>query len=161
MSNEIAEKKLLEQLGLPDFRHMTKDKFMSFASLSKDVDPEVAKAAISQFPEFAKLSLEALTDSNEVLKKTLDENTESSKRVFYIQDQLIESLKGCLDKEDITFEEKKYYIDKMMDVAKMADKKDSENKHFNWKIASTAGIAVVAVLGVGIAALGGKVDFNA
>ncbi|WP_156951394.1 hypothetical protein [Lacrimispora aerotolerans] len=46
MSETITEQKVLNKLDIPDFRHMTKDKVMGFASMLPDMDPEVAKKAL-------------------------------------------------------------------------------------------------------------------
>lgn len=47
MKRITSEKQLLKQLGISDFRHMTKDKLLAFTSSIDKVDPEVAKTAIS------------------------------------------------------------------------------------------------------------------
>ena len=48
----------------------------------------------------------------------------------------------------------------MMEVAKMAEAKDTEGKQFNWKIVGSAAAAVVVVLGIGASLLGGNSDFH-
>lgn len=53
-----SEQDVLNELNIPDWRHMSKDKIMAFASQIPNMSPEVAKAAIAQFPEFVKLSTE-------------------------------------------------------------------------------------------------------
>ena len=53
MSKTLTEQKVLKKLGIPDFRHMTKDKVVRFASMLPKMNPEVAKKALEQFPEFA------------------------------------------------------------------------------------------------------------
>lgn len=58
MKRTLSEKKVLKKLGIPDFRHMTKDKVVEFASMLSRMDPEVAKKALEQFPEYAKNVLE-------------------------------------------------------------------------------------------------------
>ena len=69
MSKQLSEVEVLKQLDIPDFRHMTKDKVINFASMLQNMDPEVAKKAIEQFPEFAKMSLEAFKEYRTVLEK--------------------------------------------------------------------------------------------
>ena len=46
MKRTIKEKKVLKKLGIPDFRHMTKDKIIKFATMLPYMDPLVAKAAL-------------------------------------------------------------------------------------------------------------------
>lgn len=60
MSKPLTEKQVLKKLGIPDFRHMTKAKVMQFATMLPYMDPEVAKMALEQFPEFAKRATEIL-----------------------------------------------------------------------------------------------------
>lgn len=50
---QLTEQEVLEILDIPDFRHMSKDKVMKFASELPNMDPQVAKTALLQFPEFA------------------------------------------------------------------------------------------------------------
>lgn len=160
MNRDIKEQELLNTLDIPDFRHMTKDKVMSFASMLQNMDPEVAKKAIEQFPEFASMALQALSDYKGVMEKTLDENSESSKQCFNVFNEVLSALKQCASKEDLPFEEKQYYIEKMMDIARMAESKDSENKGFNWKMIGLASLVVLSVIGVGAGALGGKFNLS-
>lgn len=50
MKYTLSEKKVLKKLGIPDFRHMTKDKVMSFATMLPYMDPEVAKKGARAVP---------------------------------------------------------------------------------------------------------------
>ena len=52
MQRTISEQQVLQRLGIQDFRHMTKDKIMRFATMLPYMDPEVAKKALEQFPAF-------------------------------------------------------------------------------------------------------------
>jgi len=160
MDNVLSEQMVLSQLNISDFRHITKDKVMAFASMLQNMEPEVAKKAIGQFPEFAKMSLEVLKDYKEVMENTLDKNAESSKQCYAIYDGVASALQGCLNVDDLPFEEKKYYIDKMMEVAKMAERKDTENKDFNWKVIRLGAVAVVAIVGIGASVLGGNTSIK-
>ena len=160
MSNQLTEREVLQQLNIPDFRHITKDKVMTFASMLQNMEPDVAKKALEQFPEFAKMALEVMNDYKGVMEKTLDENSASSKQCFDIYNEVMNALKSCLAKDDISFEEKKYYIDKMMEIAKMAESKDSENKGFNWKVIGLGTLAVFTAVGIGASILGGNANIK-
>lgn len=160
MSNQLTERKVLQQLNIPDFRHITKDKVMTFASMIQNMEPEVAKKALEQFPEFAKMTLEVLKDYKGIMEKTLNENLASSKQCYDIYNEVMDALKSCLAKDDLPFEEKKYYIEKMMEIAKMAESKDAENKEFNWKMISLGTLAVFTVVGIGASVLGGSANIK-
>lgn len=160
MGNQLTEQQVLKKLGISDFRHITKDKVMDFASMLQSMEPEVAKKALEQFPEFAKMTLEVMSEYKGVLEKSLDENSASSKQCFDIYNTVLDTLKTCVDKENLPFEEKKYYLDKMMEIAKMAESKDTENKKLNWGIISAGAVAVIAVVGIGASLLGGNTSFK-
>lgn len=49
MARTLTEQKVLKKLGIPDFRHMTKDKIVQFASVLPRMDPEVAKKHLNSF----------------------------------------------------------------------------------------------------------------
>ena len=123
MSKELSEAEVLKKLDIPDFRHMTKDKIINFASMLENMDPEVAKKAIEQFPDFAKMTLQAFKEYRTVLEKTLDASKESSEDCFKLFDKVITALEKCASQEGITFEEKKYYLDNMIEIARMVEKK--------------------------------------
>lgn len=156
----MSEQEVLQQLGIPDFRHMSKDKVMAFASMLNSMEPEVAKKAIEQFPQFAKMSLEALEDYRHVMEQALEQNSVNTKQCYDIYNDIISALRSCVSQENISFEEKKYFIEQMKEIAQMASKKDSENKTFLWKILGIAAtLCLVVVAGAG-ALIGGKFSLN-
>lgn len=54
MNKTLTEKQVLKKLGIPDFRHLSKEKMIKLATMLPHMDPEVAKKALEQFPELAK-----------------------------------------------------------------------------------------------------------
>lgn len=162
MARTLTEQKVLKKLGIDDFRHLTKDKVITMASMLDKMDPEVAKKAIEQFPEFAHTMKDILKDYKQSLDKALEENGESVKSYYASCDAIIGSLQKELDKDNLTFEEKKYIIDKMIEVNKMKGDKDSENKKFIATLAAFGVAAVGIATTVLVSALGGntKVEMN-
>ncbi len=160
MSNILTEKQVLEVLDIPDFRHMTKDKVMEFASMLSDMQPEVAMKALEQFPEFSKTILQLATDYKATIDKGLESNSESMVACSNILQSIIDSLQKQIDKEDIPFEERKYYIDKMFEAYQMQSQKDSENKDFIKKVFAIAGGAALALGSLALVALGAKADIK-
>lgn len=158
MEKELTESEVLHELDIPDFRHLSKEKVMTFASMLSKMSPNVAEKAIEQFPEFGKIVIEAFTDYRAVLEKSLDSNKESTKECFEAYDTILETLKKCINGNP-SFEEKKYYIEKMIEVANIKSEKDSENKEFIGKVIGIC--ATAAVFAVGISAniiTGGKIE---
>ena len=156
MSKLMTEEKVLKKLGLDDFRHITKSKVIKMASMLDRVDPEVAKKAIEQFPDFSNTAKEILKEYKESLDKSLELNADSVKSYYDACNSIISSLQKEVENENLSFEEKKYFFDQMIEVSKMMGEKDSENKKF---IAGCVTLGVVAVTGV-VAILGSALGGN-
>lgn len=160
MKRTLTEQKVLQRLNIDDFRHLTKDKVIMMASMLDKMDPEVAKKAIEQFPEFAKTMTEILSEQKKALGDVVEANERSVKSVYDSADDIISSLQDELKKDDLSFDEKKYIIQTMMELQNMKQQKDSENKRFLAVIAACATVAVgIATVGLQVA-LGGKADIN-
>lgn len=143
MGRPLTEQKVLKKLNIENFRHLTKDKVITMASMLDKMDPEVAKKAIEQFPEFSSTAKEMLSEYKDTLDKGLESNKESVESYYFVCKSTIETLQKQLEDGELTFDERKYIIDKMLEVSKMMGEKDSENKKF-----------VVIMSGLGLAAFG-------
>ena len=152
MKRTLSEQKVLKKLGIPDFRHMSKDKIIQFASMLPKMDPEVAKKAFEQFPEFAKTATDIVSYYKEIVYKGFDENSASVNSFYAMCDAINETLKEQLKDESLSFEEKSIIIDKMIELAHMKADKDTENKKFIvdviGKVTLGVGIAIGAVAAV-------------
>lgn len=162
MSRLLTEQKVLKKLDIEDFRHLTKDKVITMASMLDKMEPEVAKKALEQFPEFSNTVKEILIGYKDTLEKGLELNKESIQSYYDLCKSIIEGLQKQLEAENLSFEERKYIIDKMLEISTKMAEKDSENKKF------IATMAVVGVAAVGIvtavlaSTLGGntKIEIN-
>lgn len=146
MSRTLTEQKVLKKLGIPDFRHMTKDKIIQFATCLPKMDPEVAKKALEQFPEFAKSATEIVSYYKDVVEKSFDENNTSLFSFYASCDAIIDCLREQLKDGELSFEEKNIIIDKMIELAKMKADKDTENKKFIADIVGKVGLSIGAAL---------------
>lgn len=156
MSRTLTEQKVLKKLGIPDFRHMTKDKVIRFASMLHKMDREVAIKALEQFPEFANAATEIISYFKEIVAKGFEENSASQNAFYTMCESISETLRHELEDGNLSFEERMIIIDKMMELARMEAEKDSENKSFiRWMI-SAGGI--LSVLGIAFLsnAIGGQ-----
>lgn len=93
-----------------------------------------------------------------ILNKEIDAAGASRKEYIEFADKVRLDLSKCLDNPDLTLEQQKEIREQEIEIARMADKKDSEKKVFNWKVISTASIVVLTAVGIGTATLGG--NFN-
>ena len=161
MSHTLKEKKVLKILGIDDFRHMTKDKIVEFASMLPRMDPEVAKKALEQFPEFKDMAIEVVKNLRESLATAMESESNSQDVFYEACNKVIDSLERQLGREDITPDEERNIREDMMRVVEMMYDKDTEHKEFLLKIvkyacASAAVIALAAssLLGVDIHGIG-------
>jgi hypothetical protein len=160
MSRTLTEQKVLKKLDIEDFRHLTKDKVITMASMLDRMEPEVAKKALEQFPEFAKTAKEMLGDYKDTLDKGLESNKESVKSYYDSCNTIILSLQKQLDNPNLSFDERKYIIDKMLEISKMMGEKDTENKKFIVTMAATATLAIGVVTAVLASVLGGNTEID-
>ena len=144
MSRTLTEKKVLNKLGIDNFREITKDKVIEMVSLYDKIDPEVVKEAIKQFPEFSKTMVEVLKEYKSSLDETLKENSKSTKEVYDAFNRISTECHTILEKDSLTFEEKMQILHLMTEVSRLISEKDSENKKF---------IVCVGALGLGAAVI--------
>ena len=160
MSKMLTEAQVLKKLNIPDFRHLSKDNVMSFVSMIDKMDPEVAKKALEQFPDFARVSIESLNNLKDTVSKAMDDDKESANRFFDMCDTIIDAIKLAMSDGEVTFEEKKYCIDKMQEIAKMASEKDSEGKKFKWSLVANFALTTVTVVAATVTVLGGATNIE-
>ena len=155
MKRNLTEEKVLKKLGIPDFRHLSKEKIITFASMLPNMDPEVAKKALEQFPNFASTSLSVMQDFKGTLAQALTDNSEDTKACYDMYNRVMDSLQQMLDKDELSFEEQQYILEQMKEVADNVGKKKTENQEFLLKaigIAGAVAVGIVAVLGSALGA---------
>lgn len=150
MGRPYTEVQVLKKLDIPDFRHLTKDKVIAFASMIPKMDPEVAKKALEQFPNFASTTLDVMKEYRGVIESVLQDDKESTQVCYDMYDRVMTSLEKILHEENLTFDEKIYILDQMKSVADSVSQKDYEKASNRLKILGIAGgvaASIVAVLG--------------
>ena len=156
MSQTLTEQKVLKKLDITDFRHLTKDKVISMASMLDKMDPEVAKKALEQFPDFATTARDMISEYKDTLDKGLENNKESVQSYYDSCKTIIDALEKQLADDKLSFDEKKCIIDKMVEISKMMGDKDSENKKFITTLAFAGAVAIGVVTAVLASTLGGN-----
>lgn len=156
MKRHFTEAQVLKKLDITDFRHLTKEKVISMATMIDRMDPEVAKKALEQFPEFSSTMRQIFSDYKQMLDEGLKQNAESVKSYYETCDAIITACQKDLDKDDLSFEERCVILDKMIEVAKMKGDKNSEDKRFIIVLSALGGVALTITTGLVITALGGE-----
>lgn len=158
LDRQIGEKDLLKLLDIPSFRHMSKDKLVSFVSALPEIDPEVAKKALEQFPDFASAMVEITGRYKEIIDKCLEGSDADTATLLAACSAINESIQRELEKNGLTFEERERLIDKSIQVVQMMRETDADNKRFRAHVIRAATIAFGIAVGVLITALGGKAN---
>ena len=163
MQRSLTETQVLKKLNIEDFRHLTKDKVISMATMLDKMDPEVAKKALEQFPEFANTMRQILSDHKQSLDEGMRQNAEGVKSYYDTCDVIISSCQKQLEQEDLSFEERRFILEQMVLVAKMKGEKNTEDKKFIVMMSVIGLTAIGLTAGALITALGGnfKVDTDA
>lgn len=155
MRKTLSEQKVLKKLGIPDFRHMTKDKVIKFASMLPRMDPAVAKEAIDQFPQFKEMASELTDALKDMADKAFKSSEESQKYFYEACNNAIATLNKELDDDEIDAVERERIRNHIIQVLQMIGDKDSEHKDLVRNIVNTAvlGVGFIAISAIGI--LGG------
>lgn len=155
MRKHISEKQLLKKLNIPDWRHMSKDKLTTFVSSLPYLDPEVAKAAINQFPNFSEFA----KDMIHVIQENADKSTTSDEKtslasIDFLQ-QTRDALLSRLDSENLSEKERLYILDGILELNKMTLELNKQRQNFLLKNSAmivaavgTLALTAVSILGV-------------
>ena len=160
MGRTLSEAQVLKKLDIADFRHMTKDKVMSMATMLDKMDPEVAKKALEQFPEFASTMRQILSDFKKSLDEGMRQNAEGVKSYYDACDAIITSCQKELEKENLSFAEWRYILEQMVQVVKMKGEKNSEDKNFIVRMSVLSLTAVGLTACALLAVLGGNFQID-
>ncbi|NDU73734.1 hypothetical protein GWI34_13950 [Actinomadura sp. DSM 109109] len=150
-----SEAEIKRTLGIDSWRNLSKDKMLRFAAMMPDLDTEVAIKIIEQFPVFKEFATETLSTLERTHSSALIANKHSQDAFHEACREIREILKGQLT-PDLPFEDRKYIIDKLMELSRMESEKDSENKKVLSENFKMAALGAIALLAAGVAVLGGK-----
>lgn len=128
MNKSLTEEKVLDALGIPDFRHMTKDKVVGFVSMLPQMDPEVARLALEQFPAFAETTLAVIQCMKDSLTSLIDANNQSMARYYDSCQSALSALQDVLAQEALSDESRRIVIDGIVGILDSMGQKDTENK---------------------------------
>lgn len=151
------EDEIKKALGIDSWRNLSKDKMTRFAAMMPDMGTEVTLKIIEQFPSFKDFANEIVDAIKQAHGSTLSSNSESQEHFYQILHNVTEVLRGELDKGDLTQEERKDITDKLLELAKLASYKDSENKQFLAHALKSVRFVAGAAIVAGVVFVGGKV----
>ena len=160
MSKMLCEQKVLKKLGIDDFRHLPKDKVVTLALMLDEMEPEVAKKALEQFPDFSNTMREVFGAYRAVLEKSLEVDKESVFSYYATCDAIITSCQKELEKDALTFEQRQQILACMIEVANMKGIKDVEEKKFIQTLCALGLTALSITATVLLTVLGGNIKID-
>lgn len=160
MNRSLTEQKVLKKLGIPDFRHITKDKIVQFASLLPKMDPTVAKEAIDQFPEFKEMASELTNALKDMADKAFKSSEDSQKYFYEACNNVIEILHKELEDDEIDDKEREIIRTHILQVLNLISTKDSEHKDLIKNVINTVAMGIGFITVGAVALLGGVFLLN-
>jgi len=152
----ISDKEALEILAIPSWRNLSRDKFMNFLALLPDLDKETQLRAIEQMPSISNFILETNAKIIEASKNVTEKNKEATDILINSLNEMQMCFQEQLKREDLSYEDRMLFCEKLIDLAKIYVELDKTNKGF---LEKHFGIIVsTAILGLGIIAwiVGGR-----
>ena len=131
MDNLMTEEQIKENLGLKDWRNLTKDKVVDLVNCFSKASPETVKEILTQIPEIKETSKEILSFSKGYYETIQQSNEKIADSVIESINHLIKYIKRIIDDDkELTFEQKNVLIDKQIELIKILDSLDTKNKSF-------------------------------
>lgn len=160
MQRTINEEKVLKKLNIENFRYLTKDHVLSIASMLDKMDPEVAKKALEQFPEFSKASICLIQEYRAICENILKDNCENNMSCYATIDASINACLKLLEEEHLTFENKSFILQKIFELNQLKIELEKQNKKFLGVFMLAAGTVAVGIVFSLSSVLGGKTTYS-
>jgi hypothetical protein len=150
------ESEIKRELGIRSWGNLPKGKMIKFVAMMPDIDPDVALKIVEQFPEFKEFAMDGVDAMKKAHDSTLTANTQSQDQVYQALQEIREVLKGELDRDGLTEEQRRYLVEQTMETGRMAFQKDTESKQYLDGLLNKVLVGVGAALVLGVAFVGGK-----
>lgn len=151
-----SEKEVLERIGAPDFRSISKTQLLKFVSALPDMDKETAIKCIEQFPNFKEYATGIISELRNFLEKVSEQNKNIQKEAIAAHRQIINALMLELKQDDLSESRRTELIELMRDEAIKIDELAREHQLFNKHITTIFGVIASAAIFIGGAMLGVK-----
>lgn len=155
----IDGKDLLEMFGIPSFRHMSKDKLASFVSALSDVDPEVAKKALEQFPDLSVAMASIVGHYRGIISECLASSDANERLCLEACCSAMDSIQCELEREELSSERREELIAQSVELVQMMREIATDSKRFRAHVIYISSVAVGFVTATLVSVLGSKADF--
>lgn len=150
----MTEDQVKEYLGIPDFRHASKDVLVKFVSAIPYINKDVAVKIIEQFPEFSMCAQSLVSHYSTVCEAMLQDNGRSEEAAMQGYQTTLDALKELATMQDISIEDRHRFAETMVFVADRMAALDAENKRYHAEMARGLSLVIGIFFLLGSAILG-------
>lgn len=151
-----TEQAVLEKLGAPDFRSISKDQIMTFVTEIPNMDREVAIKCLEQFPDFKEYSGEIVKNLYILYRGTVEEHKKSKEDAVQYYGKLLDDLHEISIRADLSIADQRYFIDKSIEIADKIAELHKHHSEFLQKIIQVGSTVAAVAITAGSAILGVK-----
>ncbi|MGW2022066.1 hypothetical protein [Streptomyces decoyicus] len=156
MDNE-NEAKIKRALGIPSWRHLSKDKVVKFVAMMPDIGTEVRLKIVEQFPAFKDLAANSVDSVKQAHKSTLSANEKSQEHFHQASQQHRDSLKEELSRDDLSCEQRQFLHQLFQQNVDQEFQKDSETKQFLERGLRTVAVSAGAAIALSAVFVGARI----
>jgi hypothetical protein len=145
-----SEDAVKKALGIESWRNLSKANVMRFAALMPDMNREVMLAIVTQFPAFTQFAVKTLAGLGEAARGTRESNDASQERLEEGRANLRAAIERELARDDLSMEDRKYWVDQLQKCLADQGQDDARNKAFLRDVLNrehvTTGVALLAAV---------------
>lgn len=121
---------VLERIGAPDFRSISKDQITAFVSALPEMDKETAIKCLEQFPEFATQSIQIVKELRGMFDAAVSDNKNVREETIEAYKRAMSILEQMSMKEGLSLSEQHDIVNRMVDIADKIDDIRKQNESF-------------------------------
>ncbi len=146
------ESELKSKLGIENWSELSNNEnFLKYLAYLEKTDKELQMKTLEQIPNVLSLAKE-VTSGMIVLAK---EHSKTSKEYLSVLQSISNHLGSMLNKDNLTFEERKYIIDSLLKLAAIIRELQTDHNKFMIKLAGIFGIVGMGIIAIIKAYFGG------
>lgn len=144
----LTESEVLNKLNISSFKHISKEKIHQFSSMIPDIEPEVTKSILLQFPNFTKDSIEMVSYFKTSMGTKMDQKKVDTKQFYDSCDAVLYSLNELLKKDKLSTKQQESIASSISIILAMKNEKDKNDKKFINGLIGALGITTSIIIGV-------------
>lgn len=148
----VTEEQVKEYLGIPDFRHASKDVLVKFVSAIPYINNDVAVKIIEQYPAYSTCAQAFVQHYTTLYDNMLKDNGKSVEAAMKGYQTTLDVLSDLSKMENISVDDRHRFAETMVFIADKMAALDAENKRYHQEMARFAGglIGICLIIGAGI-----------